>query len=128
VDFIQFDLSDFDIILGINWLHTYGAKIDYDNLKAILKDKKGRKVFFYGQREEKSYLLIYAMKTSKRWCQGCVRYWCYAIDTQAKEEIAENIPIVCEIEDVFPKELPGLLLWGKIDFGIELIPDAQSIS
>jgi len=27
VDLIQFDLSDFDIILGMNWLHTYGAKL-----------------------------------------------------------------------------------------------------
>jgi len=42
VDFIQFDLSDFDIILGMNWLHTYGAKIDCEDLKVILKDEKGR--------------------------------------------------------------------------------------
>jgi len=27
-DLIQFDLSDFDIILGMNWLHAYEAKID----------------------------------------------------------------------------------------------------
>jgi len=25
VDLIQFDLSEFDIILGMNWLHIYGA-------------------------------------------------------------------------------------------------------
>jgi len=46
VDLIQFDLSDFDIILGMNSLHTYGAKIDCEDLKVILKDKKGREVFF----------------------------------------------------------------------------------
>ena len=48
VDLIQFDLSDFDIILGMNWLHTYGAKIDCKDLKVILKDENGREVFFYG--------------------------------------------------------------------------------
>jgi len=48
VDLIQFDLSDFDIILGMNWLHTYGAKIDYEDLKVILTDEKWREVFFYG--------------------------------------------------------------------------------
>jgi len=47
VDLIQFDLSDFDIILGINWLHTCGAKIDCEDIKVILKDEKGRKVCFY---------------------------------------------------------------------------------
>ena len=75
VDLIQFDLFDFDIILGMNWLHNYGAKIDCEDLKVILKDEKGREVFFYGQREEKSYLLISAMKASTLLCQGCIGYW-----------------------------------------------------
>jgi len=57
-----------------------------------------------------------------------MRYWCYAIDTLTKEEKVENIPIVCEFDDVFPKELPGLSSQRKIDFGIELIPDAKPIS
>jgi len=38
VDLIQFDLSDFDIILAMNWLDTYGAKIDCEDLNVILKD------------------------------------------------------------------------------------------
>ena len=48
VELIQFDLFDFDIILGMNWLHIYRAKIDYEDLKVILKDEKGREVHFYG--------------------------------------------------------------------------------
>jgi len=84
VDLIQFDLFDLEIVPGMNWLHTYGDKIDYEDLKVILRGEKGREVFFYGQREEKSYLLISAMKASKLLCQGCMGYWCYAIDTQVK--------------------------------------------
>jgi len=74
VDLIQFDLSDFDIILGINCLHTYSAKIDCEDFKVILKDEKGRKVCFYGKREEESCSLISAMKTSDLLCQGCIGY------------------------------------------------------
>ena len=48
------------------------------------------------------------MKASKLLCQGRIGYWCYAIDTRIKEEEAANIPVVCEFEDVFPEELPGL--------------------
>ena len=128
VDLIQFDLSDFDIIMGMNWLHSYRARNDCEDLKLILKDEKGREVFFYEQREGKSYPLISAVKQSKLLCPGCIGYWCYAIDTQAKEEKARNIPVVCEFEDVFPEELPGLPPQRKIDFGIELNPDAQPIS
>jgi len=108
VALIQFDLSDFDIILGMNWLHAYGAKIDCEDLKIILKDRKGREVSFYGQQEETSYPLISTIKASKLLCQGCMGYLCYAIDTQAKEEKVGNTPVVCEFEDVFPEELPGL--------------------
>jgi len=128
VDLIQFDLSNFDIILGINWLHTYGAKINCEDLKVILKDEKGREVCFYGQREEKSYPLISAMKVSKLLCQECIGYWCYTIDNQAKEVKAGNILVVCEFEDVFPEELPGLPSQMEIDFEIKLIPRAQPIS
>jgi len=55
VDLIQFDLFDFDMILGMNWLHTHGAKTDCEDLKVILKDEKGTEVCFYRQREEKAF-------------------------------------------------------------------------
>jgi len=38
IDLIQFDLSDFDIALGMNRLHTCEAKIDYEDLQVILRD------------------------------------------------------------------------------------------
>jgi len=50
VDLIQFDLFDFYIILGMNWLHTYGAKIDCEDIKVVLKDEKGREVFLWAER------------------------------------------------------------------------------
>ena len=48
VDLIQSNLSDFDIILRMNWLNTYGAKIHYEDLTVVLKDGKGIEVLFYG--------------------------------------------------------------------------------
>ena len=39
------------------------------------------------------------------------------MDIREKEEIADNTSIVCEFEDVFPKEL------NEIDFEIELFLD-----
>ena len=50
VHLIQFHLSDFDIISGMNWLYTCGAKTSYEDLKVILKDENGREVCFYGLR------------------------------------------------------------------------------
>ena len=55
----------------------------------------------YGQREEECCPLISATKASKLLYQGCIGYLCYAIDTQTKEEKAENFPVVREFENVF---------------------------
>ena len=67
-DLIKFDLSNFDIILGMNWLCTYRAKIDRKDLKVILNNEKGREGYFYRQGEEKPWYLISAMKASKLLC------------------------------------------------------------
>jgi len=113
---IQFDLSNFDIILEMKWLRAYEVKIDCKYLKVILVDEEGQEVCFYGQREGKPYTIISAIKASRLLRQGCQGYWCHVVDTQAKEEIPEDIPIVCKFKDVFPEELPGFPPQKEIDF------------
>jgi len=44
-DLILFDFSDFDIILGMNWICTYGIKTNCENLLIILRGESGRNVF-----------------------------------------------------------------------------------
>jgi len=77
------------------------VKIDCKDLKVILNDDKGQEVCFYGQREEKPYFLISAMKASKLFYQGCIGYWCYAMNIQEKEETVEDIPVLCDFKDFF---------------------------
>ena len=52
---------------------------------------------FYGQREEKPCPLNFVMKASELLYQGYIGHWCYAIDTQSKEEKVEDIPVVTKI-------------------------------
>jgi len=105
----------------MNWLHTYGAMVDCEDIKVILKDEKEKEGYFYGQREEISCPWISDLKASKLLCHGRMGYWCYAIDTHAKEKKAGNILVFCKFEDVCLEESPGLPRHREIDFGIELI-------
>ena len=60
---------------------------------------------FHGQREQKKTLFFkYCYQTSELLCQGYIVHWCYAINIQLKEEKAEDIPIVCELREVFRQE------------------------
>ena len=127
-DLIQFNLSEFDIILGMNWLTTHEAHIDCKALKVILKDSKGRKVYFHGERTKPKKRIISTMKACKMLRKGCVGYWCYTLEVKDDEVRVEDIPIVCEFPEVFPEELLGLPPQRKIDFEIELVPGTHPIS
>ena len=65
--------------------------------------EKGWEVYFHGWRKEKSCPLISTIKASKLLCQGCIEYWCHAIDIQKKEETTKDIPKGWEFGDAFPK-------------------------
>jgi len=93
-DLIQFNLSEFDIILGMNWFPTHGAHIDYKALKVILKDSKGRKVYFHGERTKPEKRIISALKAYKMLRKGFVGYWCYALEVKDDEVRVGDIPIV----------------------------------
>ena len=47
-DLIQLDLSEFDIILGIDWLSRHGAKIDCQKQRVSLKGK-GEEKYILGE-------------------------------------------------------------------------------
>ena len=64
-DLIEFNLLDVDIILGMEWLHAYGAKNNYNDLVVILCDEKRQEVYFDGLRKEKPCPLISLMSSSK---------------------------------------------------------------
>ena len=71
-DLIQFDLLEFNVILGMDWLTTHGARIDCRALKVILKDSRGQKVYFHEEQTKKEKRIISAMKACKMLRKGYV--------------------------------------------------------
>ena len=61
------------------------------------------------------------MKTG---CEGYITF----ITKDKQSQGVEDIPIVYEFLDVFPKEIPGLTPFRDIDFTIELQPRTAPIS
>ncbi|XP_057249989.1 uncharacterized protein LOC125496578 [Beta vulgaris subsp. vulgaris] len=80
VDLIQFELTDFDVILGMNWLSKYKADINCLNHEITLRKPDG----------------------------GHHGYLCSVVDLTKPEPSLSDIPIVCEYPDVFPEEIPGM--------------------
>ena len=60
--------------------------------------------------------------------KGCQAYLAYMVDTKSEGPKVEDIPVVYEFEDVFPKDLLGLPPDREIEFAIDVISGTTLIS
>ena len=70
----------------------------------------------YGLRKTLPNSIMTAMKASKMLRKSYQGYLAYAIEVRDNGCRLENIPIVREFSDVFPKDLPGIPPDREIDF------------
>ena len=57
-DLIPFQLGEFDVILGMDWLSKYHANIDCKDQKVKLRTPVKKMVVFRGQKPTKKFLAI----------------------------------------------------------------------
>jgi len=123
---MQFDMSKFNIILGMDYLTIHVVSIDYKDLKPTSSDEESREICFYGERNGKRYPINSIMKASKLLKQGSIGFLCYSTNVEEGMKI-EDICVAYEFPDVFPTECLGLPPQREIDFKIELVLSAQPI-
>ena len=118
VDMIVLSISDFDVILGMNWLNKYGVNIDC--AKAVLSSNMNDR--------EVSYTLLRQRPRSMLSMELWEKPRISAMMVEEEECSIEMVPIVYEFDDVFPDNFPSLLPDQKIKFGIDLVPGSAPIS
>nr|GEY27796.1 putative reverse transcriptase domain-containing protein [Tanacetum cinerariifolium] len=98
IDLIPIKLDSFDVVIGMDWLSKYHAK--------ILCDEKVIRIPIDGKT-----LIIRVMEKKK-----------------SDDKRIEDIPLVREFPDVFPEYLPGIPLIRQVEFQIDLIPGAAPVA
>jgi hypothetical protein len=99
--------QDIDVILGMNWLPQNKAIINTDQRTSMLS---------YGHEEVQLSIPITIP----------VKAYGQVFETIVQE--IQDIPVVCEFPDVFPKDLSGLPAERDVEFVIELKPGTAPIS
>ncbi|XP_074323528.1 uncharacterized protein LOC141660444 [Apium graveolens] len=103
---IPFQLGEFDVILEMDWLTNFSMQIDCRNKKVVLCTPEGKRVTFNGHKQARTFLT--SMQAKKLIRKGCEVYLAYVVDKSKEVSNPQDIPVVRDLPDIFPEELPGL--------------------
>ena len=118
------DMSEFDVILGMDWLTAYRVVIDCERRRVTAYTQDSTRVVFQGDKHEFLPQTVYESR-----CQGQLAGWLASLTLEDEGRPDLDLPrVVCEFVDVFPDELPGLPPQRVVDFCIELHPGTLIIS
>ena len=124
VDLRIMDMSEFDVIPGMDWLTPYRVVIDCERRRVTAYTQDGTRVIFQGDKHGILPQTVYESR-----CQGQLAGWLASLTLGDEERPDLDLPwVVCEYVDVFPDKLPGLPPQRVVDFGIELHPSTSPIS
>ena len=119
-------LTEFDVILGMDWLSRYGACIDCSR-KRVTLCADGEVFSFQGARSVLTSL-ISALQVDRMWRKGREVFLAYVRDVSVSPAEIGDVPVVQEFLDVFPEELASLPPEREVEFSIEVIPGTAPIA
>ncbi|XP_070048939.1 uncharacterized protein [Nicotiana tomentosiformis] len=122
------DMTNFEIILGMDWLSPYHVVLDFHAKTVTLAMLELPRLEWKGLSVSASNQVISFLKARHMVEKGCLAYLAYGRDTTAETPAINSLPVVWEFSDVFPSDLPGMPPDHDIDFRIDLAPDTQLIS
>ena len=101
VDLRVIDMSEFDVILGMDWLTAYKVVIDCERRRVTAYTQDDTHVVFQGDKHDILPQTVYESK-----CHGQLVGWLASLTLEDEVRPDLDLPrVVCEYEDVFPDEL-----------------------
>ena len=98
--------SDIDLILGMDWLSKHKAQLDCA-ARQIQLTHSSEDVIVFAARDDTIRL--------------------FSLNEKGELDAISQIPVVCEYQDVFPEELPGMPPHRPVEFVIDLEPGTEPV-
>jgi hypothetical protein len=105
-DLILLNVEGMDILLGMDWMTRHQVSLDISSRAVEIDSTDYRATILYLPQREYTNSCVYAIEGIK----------------------LEDIPVVCEYQDVFPDDFPWMPPDRDIEFIIELQPGTTPIS
>ena len=87
VDLRIMDMSEFDVILGMDWLTAYRVVIDYERRRVIAYTQDGTRVIFQGDKHD-----IFPQTVYESRCQGQLAGWLASLTLEDEERPDLDLP------------------------------------
>ncbi|XP_073031312.1 uncharacterized protein [Primulina eburnea] len=126
---IVLPLPEFDIILGMDWLSSHGAVIDFRHTSVSVRPPSGKPfVFEAAGHQQFPHVISYmcARKFIKRGCQAFLASIVSVAEPVSQK--LEDIDVASEFSSVFHGDVSGIPPDREVEFSIELMPGTMPIS
>ncbi|GKD87476.1 putative reverse transcriptase domain-containing protein [Tanacetum coccineum] len=134
IDLMLIELGSLDVIIDMDWLAKYQAIIVC--AKRIICIAWGNETLIVrgdgsDWRNETRLNIISCTKTQKYILKGCHIFLAHVTtkktEDKSEKKRLEDVPIIQDFPEVFPKDLPGLPPTRQVEFQIDLIPGAAPV-
>nr|GFC44504.1 putative reverse transcriptase domain-containing protein [Tanacetum cinerariifolium] len=124
-----------NVVVGMDWLSKYDAVITC--AKKLVRIPFGNEILTIrregsNERNESRLNIISCSKAQEYMSKGCHVFLANITSTKdedkSKRKQLEDVPVVREFLEVFPKDLPGIPLTRQVDFLIDLVPGAAPVA
>nr|GEU88882.1 reverse transcriptase domain-containing protein [Tanacetum cinerariifolium] len=131
IDLMHVELGSFDVIIGMDWLRICHVVIVCD--EKLVRIPYGIETLTFrgnesNNRRESRLTVISCSKAQEYMAKGC-QVFLAQISAKKEEDKSEgkqleDVPVVQDYPEVFPKDLASLPLARPVEFQIDLIPRA----
>nr|GEZ45439.1 putative reverse transcriptase domain-containing protein [Tanacetum cinerariifolium] len=135
IDLMPVELGSFDAIIGMDWLAKYQAVIMCAE-KFIRIPWGNETLIIHGDGSNRGNAtrlsIISCTKTKKYVKKGFPIFLAHIttkeVEDKSEKKRLEDVPIVRNFPEVFPKDLPGLPPIRPVEFQIDLVPGAAPVA
>ncbi|XP_075077143.1 uncharacterized protein LOC142163888 [Nicotiana tabacum] len=124
VDLLLLDMTDFEVILGMDWLSLYHAVLDCHAKTVTLAMLELPILDWRCSSISTSSQVFSFLKARHMVEKGCLAY---IRDTAAETPMIDFVIVVQEFSDLFPSDLPGMPPDRDINFCLDLVVGTQLI-
>ncbi|XP_070041401.1 uncharacterized protein [Nicotiana tomentosiformis] len=127
-DLLLLDMTDFEVILGMDWLSPYHVVLDFHAKTVTLVIPEFPRLEWKDSYVCASRRVIIFLKARHMVEKGCLAYLAYVRYTAVENPVIHLVPVVQDFFDVFPSDLLGMPPDCDIDFYLDLAQGTQPIS